>query len=176
MKKIYFKEEQKFGSLWLYLIMGFIYSTTLVSLFYKNLMQFVYHQPFGDKPISDTGLVVTTVLVVLVVVVSAYLLFGSRLETEINSEGIFYRFWPYFKKQKHIPRESIKEQFVRKYKPIREYGGWGVRKGTKKTGNAINVHGKIGLQLVLNDGKRLLLGTQRPDSVKRAMGKLMNGL
>jgi len=34
--------------------------------------------------------------------------------------------------------------------------------------------GNIGLQLYFKDGKRLLIGTKRPDAIKRAMDKLMS--
>ena len=168
-----FVEEQKFGSLGLYLIMGLIYSISLGFLLYGNIMQFKYDQPWGNKPMSDNGLITTTVLVVVVLVVSAVLLFGSKLVTIINSEGINYSFWPYFKKQKLIPFERIKEFRIRQYRPLIEYGGWGIKKGGRKYGDAINVSGNKGLQLILDDGKKILIGTQRPDAVKRAMYKLM---
>ncbi len=173
MKKIYFKEEQKFGSLGLYLSMGLIYSISLGFLFYSNMMQFVYNQAWSSKPISDKGLIVVTVLVVLLLLVSAILLFSSKLVTEINSEGITYSFWPYFKKQKQITLAGIKQFRIRKYRPIAEYGGWGIKKGGKKYGDAINVSGNKGLQLILDDGKKIMIGTQRPDAIKRAMNKLM---
>lgn len=152
--------------------MGLIYATTAGFLLYGNIMQFVYEQPWGDKPLTDDGLILTTVLILLVLIVSAYLLFGSRLVVEINRIGISYNFHPFFKKTKHIPKETIKTQKVRKYNPIMEYGGWGIKKGLK--GNAFNVHGNIGLQLILKDNKKVLFGTQRPDAIKRAMNKLMN--
>jgi hypothetical protein len=40
-------------------------------------------------------------------------------------------------------------------------------------GITYNIMGHIGLQLYLSDGKKLLIGTQRPEAMKRAMKKLM---
>lgn len=174
MGKVFYKEEQKFGSISLYFSMGLIYTTTVSFLLYGNIMQFVYNQPFGDNPVTDNGLILITVLILLLLIVSAYLLFGSQLVIEINRSGISYNFYPFFKKTKNIPKESIKDYEVRKYKPIMEYGGWGIKKGIKGKGDAFNVSGNIGLQIVLKDGKRVLFGTQRPDAIKRAMIKLMN--
>jgi len=174
MEKVIFKEEQKFGSISLYFSMGLIYAVTVGFLLYGNIMQFVYHQPWGGKPMTDNGLLLATVLILLVLIVSAYLLFGSRLVIEIDHGGISYNFHPFFKKTKRIPKESIKAHKVRKYKPIMEYGGWGIKKGVRGKGDAFNVHGNIGLQIVLKDGKGVLFGTQRPDAIKRAMAKLMN--
>jgi chaperone required for assembly of F1-ATPase len=34
--------------------------------------------------------------------------------------------------------------------------------------------GNTGLQLYLVDGKKMLVGTQRPDAIKRAMEKMMS--
>jgi len=174
MEKVFFKEEQKFGSVSLYVSMGLIYAATVGFLLYGNILQFVYHQPWGDNPVSDNGLILMTVLILVVLAVSAYLLFGSRLVTEINSKGIMYNFYPFFKKEKHISKDLIITHELRKYKPIMEYGGWGIKKGQKGRGDAFNVKGNIGLQLVLKDGKKVLFGTQRPDALKRAMMKLMS--
>lgn len=174
MEKVFYKEEQKFESISLYVSMGLIYATTAGVLLYGNIMQFVYNQPWGAKPMTNNGLLLTTVLVLLVLIISGYLLFGSRLVIEIDHGGINYNFHPFFKKTKRIPKESIKTHKVRKYKPIMEYGGWGIKKGQKGRGDAFNVSGNIGLQIVLKDGKRVLFGTQRPDAIKRAIIKLMN--
>jgi len=52
---------------------------------------------------------------------------------------------------------------VRKYKPISEYGGWGLRYGFK--GKAYTVSGKTGLQLYMRAGKNILFGTSRPEEL-----------
>ena len=168
----YFEETQKFGSPALYISMGVIYLAAISVLSYGFYQQFVLKIPFGDKPMSDGGLLLTGALVIVVLTVSGWLLFGSRLQVEIRDTGISLRFWPYMSKTKIIAPNQISFFEVRTYKPIREYGGWGLRKGVKKTGDAYNVHGNIGLQLVLNDGKRVLIGTQRPEAILRAMKKM----
>jgi hypothetical protein len=48
---------------------------------------------------------------------------------------------------------------VRKYKPLLEYGGYGIRGfGNNR---ALNIAGKTGLQLIFKDGRKLLIGTQK---------------
>ena len=59
---------------------------------------------------------------------------------------------------------------TRQYKPIREYGGWGIRYG--RGGKAYNVSGNKAVQLVLKNGKRLLIGSQRPDKLVEAIGSV----
>jgi hypothetical protein len=54
---------------------------------------------------------------------------------------------------------------VRKYSPIKEYGGWGFRYGFKN-GKAYNISGNMGLQLILKNGDRILIGTQKPEELE----------
>ncbi|NNE30744.1 MAG: hypothetical protein HKN40_00090 [Winogradskyella sp.] len=59
---------------------------------------------------------------------------------------------------------DINSAYVRQYDALSEYGGWGLKGGNlwkKSKGKAINVSGDIGIQLELNNGKRLLIGTQK---------------
>ncbi len=180
MQKVFFREEQKFGSISLYISMGLIYLSVLGLLLYALIMQFLLDKQWKEKPISDDGLIILAVLIPLILIVSALLLFGSKLITEVNRQGISYSFQPFIRKPKVITKESIHSFEIREYKPIKEYGGWGVgktqghghRKG--KSGIAYNVKGNIGLQLKLTDGKLILIGTQRAEALKRAMIKLMN--
>lgn len=73
---------------------------------------------------------------------------------------------------KKISWDRISKAFVRQYNPITEYGGWGLRLGLLGKGKAFNVSGNKGLQLVYDNGKRFLLGTQRPEEVERVLKQL----
>ena len=173
MAKVLFKEEQKFGSQSLYLSMGIIYAIPITIFIIAFYYQFILKQPWGDKPISDTGLLVTALLIFAVIIISAFLLFGSKLVVEVTNETINITFWPYFKKGISYSMTDIERYEIRKYKPIKEYGGWGVKQGKKGVGKAYNVRGNIGLQLYLKDSKKVLVGTERGDALLRAMKKMM---
>lgn len=58
----------------------------------------------------------------------------------------------------------FKRFFVREYKPILEYGGYGIRYSF--SGKAYNVRGKMGLQLKFKDGGKLLIGTQKMEEME----------
>jgi hypothetical protein len=145
---------------------------SIVPLYYITIKQIITGIPVGDKPMSTTGLIVTDLLVTLIVGGSVLMVFFLKLKTVITSEGIFVQFNPFVNGRLIRPHE-IEHWEVRKYNPVKEYGGWGYRFGSGKKGAAYNVKGNLGLQLVLNGNKRLLIGTQRPDAIKRAMEKLM---
>ena len=136
--------------------------------------QLVLKKPFGDHPTSDGALIATAIFVILIMVGVLWLTLKMKLILEVTDEGIIYRFPPLIPKMRTITKEMIAEFQVRKYNPIGEYGGWGIKGTFMGRGKAYNVKGNMGLQLRLNDNKRVLFGTQRPDALKFAMEKMMN--
>jgi hypothetical protein len=173
MKKILFKEEQKFGSPGLYISMGLIYATPTAIFFYAFYQQFVLKIPFGNKPMSDTGLLIMALLIFVVLIGSAYLLFGSKLITTVTNQYLSITFKPLTGKTINFDSSNINKYEIRDYKPTKEYGGYGVKQGKRGIGKAYNVSGKTGLQLFMKDGSKVLIGTQRADAMLRAVEKMM---
>jgi hypothetical protein len=91
-----------------------------------------------------------------------------ELELRMDAAGIHYKFWPFFG-WRHRLWSELQSVEVRQYKPLLEYGGWGLRLGTK--GWAYNIAGNQGIQLVLQDGDKLLLGTQRPEEAAAVIAR-----
>ena len=96
-----------------------------------------------------------------------------KLIVVVRRAGIFYRYPPFIIKEQYFLKEEIDRFEIRKYSPIREYSGWGIKYSWGKSGRAISVKGKLGLQLYLKDGKKVLFGTQRTEALKRAMIRMM---
>jgi hypothetical protein len=159
-----FKETQRFTQWWLWLILGAVNLLFLFGFF----KQVIIGQPFGDKPMSDTGMAVATFLTILL----SLFFFSFRLETIIKADGIYVRFFPFHRKFKHYPWSAISRSYVRKYAPITEYGGWGLRYGMFGKGTAFNVSGNQGLQLEFTDQKKLLIGTNKPEVLTSALSQL----
>lgn len=127
---------------------------------YAFVQQLLYNIPFGNNPAPD-GLLVFFILLYGVI----FSLFHfTRLITEIDDHQIRYRFYPIQTKFKTIQRSDIETLEVIEYKPLRDYGGWGVRLG--KMGLAYSVSGNTGLKISLKNGKSILLGTQSPDELE----------
>jgi len=91
------------------------------------------------------------------------------LITEVRSDGIYLKFVPFHFKFKYYPYGEIKSYEVTEYKPIREYGGWGIR--YRLNGKAYNVYGNKGIQLTFKNNKKLLIGTQKPEEFYLAIQK-----
>ena len=142
-----FKEEQSFDQVWVWALLGI--GTVGVLL-----------------PLLLTGQGLWALLLVATIqVLSMSLMAIFRLYTRIDDEGVHYRMKPFQMKFKTIPWKDIDQIYVRKYSPVLEYGGWGIRFGLN--GKAFNVSGNKGIQLVLKNGKRILLGTGKPDEASR---------
>ena len=174
MVKTIYKEEQKFGQPWIWLIWVPLTAGSLVFFGFGLHRQLFLGEPFGDKPMPDTGLIITSILVVLMMIGLTVLFYRMKLVVEIRSDGIHYRYPPMIMKFRRISREEIDRLEVREYKPLKEYGGWGIKAGTKKYGKAFNVKGNQGLQLYLKNGSKVLFGTQRRAAITTAAHKMMN--
>ena len=98
------------------------------------------------------------------------------LRTWVNEDGVFIKVFPFFLKYKFFSWDTISKAYVRKYNPIWEYGGWGIKfkRGFRIRNIAYSAWGNRGLQLELTDGRRVLIGTCKPvemDEVLRTLNK-----
>ncbi|MDQ7961216.1 hypothetical protein [Flavobacterium lindanitolerans] len=162
--EILFTERQRFKQWWLWFILLGINGLFLFGV----IKQVVGGEPYGDKPMSNTGLIITTALTVFL----TFLFVSFRLETIIRKDGIYVRFSPFHLKFRHYAWETLTKCYVRQYAPIAEYGGWGLRYGFMGKGKALNVSGNKGLQLEFTDNKKLLIGTNKPYELTEILKKL----
>ncbi len=151
MNNLDFYEEQKIDTKWLLLILGILFLPPIILAFTVK----------GGISIS-----------ILIALPIAILLFFLKLKTQVNNEGITMQFIPIIITPKKISWEEIQTAVIRNYKPIWEYGGWGLRVSFKH-GTAYTVKGKTGLQLTLKNGKQILIGTQKPDELQSAINKYL---
>jgi hypothetical protein len=157
-----FNEEQRFTQLWLHIL--------LIVSFIVPLILIV--KEFIDGDGKDQGTLVNLVIVISSMVLVYGLIFSLKLITRIDETGIQLKFIPFRFKNRVIRWEEIEKAYVRNYDAIREFGGWGMKGGVlwrKKRGIAYNVHGDIGLQLELKNGKKILIGTQKQEEMKRLL-------
>ena len=156
---------QGFRQWWLWLLLLATAVGTIGVFGYGIYVQVIQGTPWGENPMSDGGLIITAVATTLLTVGMAALLLSARLITEVRSDGLHIRFFPM--RSKVIPYESIASYQARTYHPVREYGGWGIRWG--REGKAYIVGGNEGLQLLLNDGRKVLVGSQRAQELEAAV-------
>lgn len=118
---VLFMEKQKFTQWWLWVILLGVDGLFLFGVF----KQVIAGQQFGDKPISNVALVLIAALPILLTI----LFISSSLKTEIKTDGIYVKFFPFHLSFRRYPWNNISRSFIRKYNAITEYGGWDVRFG-----------------------------------------------
>lgn len=150
--EVLFEEVQQFRQPWLWSLLLILLLAAVVGLIYGLLY--------------ETVLAMSLVVPGLIWGGIAVFLFLVRMTVQVDHHHLHVRFLPLLK---DIPLEDIAEWQTRTYRPLLEYGGWGLRYGWK--GWAYNVSGNRGVQLVLTNGKRILIGSQKPEELAAAITK-----
>ena len=107
---------------------------------------------------SNTGLIIFCISILLLML----LFFKMKLITIVSDKGITMRYIPFVKKE-----TSWNEIIALK---IVAYGfvGYGIRFGSKH-GTVYNTDGNKGLAIVLKNGKKFLIGTQKPKELQQVI-------
>lgn len=102
-------------------------------------------------------------IAVLLVVVLA--LATLRLKTSVGVDAV--RVSLGFLTTTTVPYRSIARAEAVVYRPIRDYGGWGIRGSVRR--RALNASGNQGVLITRTDGSTLLIGSQSPRALLSAL-------
>ncbi len=153
-----YTERQKFNQWWLWLIMLAVLALTVVPIVQSILASGLI---WGEVGPLLVGPAVTALVMILIATL--------ELRTTISKDGIEVKFWPLVTKR--IFRSEIRGARVRTYSAIKEFGGWGYR--IRPGAMAINMQGNSGLELALEDGSQLMIGTQQPEALAAFMASYL---
>lgn len=156
-----FSETQKFRQWWLW----FIFAGIKGVMGFFIVTQVLIGRPFGSNVVDNAMLLIGFLFMLIL----SLLFFIMKLETRITDTGIAVRFYPIQLKFRNYKWEDIDQMYIREYSPIAEYGGWGIRYSFVGKGRAFNVSGRMGLQLVFKDGRKLLIGTNKPEDLMQVL-------
>lgn len=160
-----FKETQKFSQplLWIIIL------STYIPVHIWGIKDLINEYSKGSGWwTSETFIAGLIGLVLLNLLMLLFLFF--RLETHIDQAGVQFRYPPIINSWRRIPLQDIQSIQVSRYSPWL-YGGWGIRLSWH--GWAYNVSGNQGIIIKKKNGKRLLIGTQRPEQAQEAVHQLM---
>lgn len=152
--KNFFEEKQSFKSAWIIIF----FSLINLPFIYGIYKQVILSEPWGTKP-GPTW---------LLVLIACFMFFFTiwfssvKLIVKVDMKGINIRFFLLKFKPIKIPFEDISTIKIRKYNAIKEHMGWGI-KGTRFN-RAYTVSGNMGIQLVLKNEKRILIGSKKVNS------------
>lgn len=143
------------------------------------------------QPLRKQRLIVVVLIVVAVVVLASLLLsgeappwvtaiavgslglvgavfFAATLDTTVGSNAVTVAFrflWP----TRRIGLSEVRRAAATRYRPLLDYGGYGVRLGTH--GIAFNVSGDEGVVIEMKDGSRVMIGSQRARELESAIAR-----
>ena len=146
--KILFEERQKFNQWWLWVILLVLPLLSII--------------PFNSDGINYNY--------VLICIAIPLIFYFFELRTFVTKEGLHYQFFPFHLKKHLIKLDEIEKIEALQYKPLGDYGGWGIRYGFK--GKAYNVSGNKGVKIFLKNGTNIIFGSQKYKEMDRALKKI----
>lgn len=171
MEKVLFREEQRCGRARMLKALGI---TVIISapMFGYWFVRLFYTGNGFTEFLLEPGFIVTSILFLIVLSIVVIVNSVSHLRTKINTDSICVSYYPFKRKWIKIKVSEILSYKIRKYRPYREYSGYGVKDSLRK-GKAYIISGNKGLQLFLTDGKKILIGTHKIQAIRYAMDKVM---
>ena len=158
-----FVEVQRYHRGWMWLLL----SLTFVALLAIIVAQWVLFTHPTDYWLSASSLALIGVVLLLLV----GLVYKAHLVTRIDKYGVQFRLFPFQWYYRQIYWQEVEEVYIREYEAISDYGGWGVR--YSQQGKSYTMAGQFGIQLVLSNEQRVLIGTQRPIELEQLILKLL---
>lgn len=145
-RTVYFTENQGVRHFWIRLVL--LVETILFSgIIYRQL---ILGKPFGPYPVTDSGLVVLSLLFVIPVAV----LFFVKVKISVSRDGICYKMVPMGLFKYKISREQLKNFSLE----------------TKNKNGNVKTNG---LKLILKNDKSLFLPSRKPKSLLQAVERMV---
>lgn len=131
---------------------------------YFFIIQVIMGVSIGNHPAPDWA--VWILFIIFGILFPAFFVI-LRLETRIVGENLEFRFFPAHLSWRTIPFADIEEIESTEYRPIREFGGWGIRLGRR--GKAYTVSGNRGVRITMKNGRKFILGSKNADELESAI-------
>ena len=155
---ILFKETQHFRSGWLWWMVIFMMLSTIAVI--------VGVAVSVEQKANESW--ITLAIFIPVEVLVLYFFSITRLETIISTDGIFYKWWPFQSGYSFVATNDVKRAYFRKG-PFMSYGyHWYF-----SYGRVNNMAPGKGIQLILMNGRKIFLGTQRLSAFQTALEKII---
>ena len=146
--KILFEEKQKFNQWWLWVIL--------------LVLPLLFIMPFNSDGINYNY--------VLIGIAIPLIFYFFEFRTFVTKEGLHYQFFPFHLKKHLIKLDEIEKIEALQYKPLGDYGGWGIRYGFK--GKAYNVSGNKGVKVHLTNKRNILFGSQKHNGLAQTLKEI----
>jgi hypothetical protein len=159
---VLYRETQRWRDVWWVMVLVFGIAALNWYLTISHFGGF----PAGDEP-APTGVVVLSFILFGVGLPLLFLFL--HLTIEVMHDRVRVHYPPLT--QRDIPIGDIAAAEPITYDSLREFGGWGIRGWRGRV--AYNVSGHRAVELLLLDGRRVVLGSQQPEDLAAAIGRAM---
>jgi hypothetical protein len=175
MSRPYLEETQTLkDSQWLWVLMIVIAAGAIIPLAYGLYWQVGRGEPWGDEPMSDSGLIGLTIFVAICTAVMFACMALTKLELKIDEIGIHYRFVPYRRKWSLITPHEIESFEVNNMKSFVGMCRVGYHKNVLNNSTTMNLVGTKQIMLRLRNNRKIMIGTTNAEGAGLAMKKLFN--
>jgi hypothetical protein len=162
---VIFREVQRFSQVWIWALVLLVAGIA----WFGFIRQIIFKQQFGNNPAPDSVMIIIWILFGMGLPAFFHSL---KLITEVRENGLYIKFFLLHRRFQKFDFHNLNSYEVTTYSPLKEYGGWGIRYGTK--GKAYNVKGNKGLLLNLKNGSNTLIGSQKPELLFEALEKVFH--
>jgi len=145
----HFRETQGLGQSWVWLVLPFSIIAWVIGI--------LHYRHHGIHIISASSLVIMLVWLFFAIV-APLLVLVFELQTEIRSDGVYVRMFPFQLSPRKIKFSEFKRYELKTYH-LPDYSGWGFTYG--KRGRAYSLGGREGILFTFLDGRQVLIGSRR---------------
>lgn len=128
----------------------------------------------GDQGLSWPGIGALAAVGVAAFFLLAINAFFIRLDVEVRADHIHIAFGPIHLVRKRIPFKDIEDVRGLTYRPLLEFGGWGIRPRPKRT--AWTIRGNQAAAVKLRSGRQIYVGSEHPQRLAGAIRTAMRGV
>jgi hypothetical protein len=154
-----YRESQRLRQAW---VIGLALTPAFVA-WYVFIGQVVLGRTVGNNPAPDWAV---WLIFALVGVGLPAALFTIRLIVDVTDAAVTVRFGSLV--VRWVSLGEVQSAKVVKYRPLRQFWGWGIR-WSPHDGWAYTASGNHGVRVTLNDGRSLLIGSQRPGELAESI-------
>ena len=116
---------------------------------------------------GDAAALIGLVAIVVGLVVASLALV-AKLEVSVTRVAVDVRWVPLARRS--IPFATIDQAEAVTYRPVRQFGGWGIRFG-RSGARAYSMSGDSAVRLTLHDGSEIYLGSLEPEALAAAIDR-----
>ena len=161
----YFEEVQGLWRPLLWVVMAVVALTVVIVFACETLPQVHAGRPWGPAVLEDLaalGVILATLGIILPLLLSRF-----RLRVRVEPNHLQVHWVPFI--YKSIPLTRITRWQAVTYRPLRDFGGWGIRRAWNGSIWAYTISGNRGVRLEFTEGKPLLIGSQRAEELAAAL-------